>query len=86
MHWEIHITEFQNFEGKLEPCEKVHAQSEYKLRDYDKANSAFKTLNTFAFPGMKIFHNGLTKVGISDRFGTNRWYMLALTLEKGWAK
>lgn len=84
MHWEIHITEFQNIEGELEPNEKVHSKSEFKLKDYGMANGMFKTLSKIGFRGMKIFHNGLTKVGISDRFGENRWYMVALTLEKGW--
>ena len=85
MHWEIHITEFKNIEGEVEPNKNVHSKKKFRLREYNIASSTFESLCKTCFDGAKIFHNGLTKVGISDRIGENRWYMIALTLEKGWA-
>lgn len=84
MHWEVHITEFQNVEGKLEPNERVYSERKLRLTEYRIASKLFDVL-CLGFKNVNKFKNGLTKVGISEKYGEDaRWYIISLTLEKGW--
>ena len=84
MHWEVHITEFQNVNGRIEQNSKICSRKKLRLIDYRRASKMFDLL-CLEFKGVRNFENGLTKVGISEKYGEdNRWYMISLTLEKGW--
>lgn len=86
MHWEVHITEFEMIGKQVEPNEKAHSVSVYRLIDYKRARMEFlKICDAMSNTGIRVFRNGLTLVAVTSLYETNQWCMIALTLEKGWA-